>query len=116
MDIKTEMNELEQIGGREKPPLAGEPGDGGVKRALSLAVLQQLLTFPLAALILDGGGMLLCWVFAVAAFWGAAGLMLRRRARVLTALDVFLLRWGFFIVLVISFVVARWIWGLRGAL
>lgn len=110
------MNELEQIGGREKPPLAGEPGDGGVKRALSLAVLQQLLTFPLAALILDGGGMLLCWVFAVAAFWGAAGLMLRRRARVLTALDVFLLRWGFFIVLVISFVVARWIWGLRGAL
>jgi hypothetical protein len=33
--------------------------------ALRLALLQQVLTLPLAGLILDGGGVLLVWFFSL---------------------------------------------------
>jgi hypothetical protein len=83
--------------------------------ALKLAKVEQALIIPLAALILDGGGMFLISIFAAAAFWCGV-LLMRRRRRLdgVTRLDLFLFRWGYFLLLAISFFLAPWIWKLKG--
>lgn len=82
--------------------------------ALRFALLQQVLLLPLAALILDGGGILLVTFFALSAYWGCVFLVWLRRRGSYTKFDLFIFRWGFFVLCVVSFFVARWIWSLRG--
>lgn len=81
--------------------------------ALKLALLQQAIMLPLAAGIFDGGGMLLITSFAVAGFWGGVCLVKSRRRGRYTILDLLFFRWGFFVMVTISFFLARFIWRLR---
>jgi hypothetical protein len=85
-----------------------------VSDALNLGILEQSVLLPLAGMILDGGGILLVAFFALAAYWGAVLLIRLRRRGFYTKLDLAFFRWGFFIVCVTSFFLARWIWRLRG--
>ncbi len=83
-------------------------------RAFRLALLQQALVFPLVGgLILDGGRLLQVCVFAIVAFWGGVLVLHLRRRGHYTKLDLFLFRWGFLLLCVISFFLANWIWKLR---
>jgi hypothetical protein len=82
--------------------------------AIKLGVLEQVLLLPLAALVMDGGGIFLLVFFALAAYWGGALLIWLRRRGAYTRFDLVLFRWGFFVLCIISFFLARWIWSLRG--
>ena len=82
--------------------------------AIVFACVQQLFVILLAALVLDGGVLLLICLFAVAGFWGGVGvLVLRRKARA-SRFDLALIRWGFLPVCALSFVMCSWIWGPKG--
>ena len=82
--------------------------------ALKLAVLQQVPVLFLTAGILDGGGVFLLALFALVAFWAGVFLIRARRVIGFTKTDLFLFRWGYVPLCVISFVLARFIWKLRG--
>lgn len=85
-----------------------------IRDALKLSMIQQTVAFVFSGMVLDGGGLLLIVVFALAAFWIGTVMILSRRGRQTSKFDVFLLKWGFFPLCTISFFLARWIWLLRG--
>ena len=82
--------------------------------ALKLGVFEQVLLLPLAGMILDGGGIFLVALFALAGYWGGVLVIRLRRRGLYTKLDLALFRWGFFVLCAISFFLARLIWGFRG--
>ena len=82
--------------------------------ALKLAVLQQVAVIILAAGIMDGGGMFLVALFALIAYWGGVWLISARRPHGFTKTDLFLFRWGFFMLCVVSYFLAQFIWKFRG--
>ena len=85
-----------------------------VRDALKLSLIQQAVAFVFSALVLDGGGLFLVIIFALAAFWTGVAMVWSRRGRPISRFDVFLLKWGFFPLCIFSFFLARWIWILRG--
>ena len=52
--------------------------------------------------------------YAFLAFWIAVAVLNFHRRGVLTKVDLFFIRYGFFPVCVLSFFLTRWIWHLRG--
>ena len=82
--------------------------------ALKLAILQQVAVMILAAGIMDGGGIFLVAFFALFAYWGGVLLIRARRPHGFTKTDLFLFRWGYFLLCVVSFFLAQFIWKLRG--
>src|SRR5438876_788619 len=94
--------------------MLAQPTSSPEREALKLACLEQAIILPMAALILDGGGIFLISLFAFVSFWGGVFLVRHHHARTLTKLDLFLFRWGYFLLCVASFFLAQWIWKLRG--
>jgi hypothetical protein len=80
------------------------------------AVALQIVLGLLAALILDGGGIAQVCGIALLAFWGGAVVLIWRHPQSPSRLDVELIRFGYFPVILVSFFLACWIWHLRGVL
>ncbi len=83
----------------------GEPEDSRstseTARAVRANAIQQGVVLVMAALMLDGGEMFRhCFIAAVGS-WVMTGLILMRRRRAPTGLDLILLRYGFWFVLIV---------------
>lgn len=82
--------------------------------AVTSALVQQAVVIFLSLMILDGGVIAQVCLYAFAAFWGGAGLLIARRGAALSRLDLGLIRGGYLPVCIISFFLTHWIWSLRG--
>ena len=78
------------------------------------AVALQMMLGLLAVLIMDGGGIAQIFGIALLAFWGGAIVLIWRRPQLPSRLDIKLIRFGYFPVVLISFFLSVWIWHLRG--
>ena len=84
--------------------------------ALGLVATQQILLGILAGMVLDGGALGFLYLYALVAFWAGFFMMLVRRPRNPTRTDVFFIKWGTFMLFLISIVMAPVIWKIRGAM
>jgi hypothetical protein len=82
--------------------------------AVISALVQQAAVMFLSLMILDGGVVSQIRGYAVAAFWGGAGLLIIRRGAALSRLDLTLIRAGYIPVCMVSYLLTHWIWSLRG--
>jgi hypothetical protein len=80
------------------------------------AVALQLVLGLLSLLVLDGGRVAQVFGIALVAFWGGAAVLIWRHAKSPSRVDLELVRFGYFPVLLIAFFLVGWIWGLRGVL
>src|SRR5690348_7806288 len=88
------------------------PASAVYREPVCFALLQQIPTATLCLLVLDGGSMARVCGSAVAGFWvGTAWLVARRPSRP-SRTDLLFIRWGFFPLLIASFILAvvwsRW--------
>ena len=87
--------------------------DSPIFEAVSLQIVLGLL----AMLILDGGvGIAQICGIALLAFWSGAGVLIWRHPQSPSRLDIELIRFVYFPVIIISFFLACWIWRFRGVL
>lgn len=83
--------------------------------ALQFSGLQQVIVIALTGLLLDGGVIGTVCFYAFVAYWfGVLLIWLRRRTKGFTKVDLFLLRWGFLILCLISYNIARVVWRQHG--
>ena len=87
-----------------------------LSRALLCAGAQQVIFFCLIATALcdDGGALGLKWFYAFVAYWVGFTIVIIRRRKRLTKIDLEFVRYGYLALLVVSFVIAPFIWQLRG--
>lgn len=78
------------------------------------ALVFQMPILILASMVLDGGGIAQVCFYALVAFWVGVVVLYVRRRGVLSKVDLFLIRWGYIVVCIISFFITRLVWGLRG--
>ena len=78
------------------------------------AFLQQGLILALAVMLLDSGVVAQSCFYAFAAFWVGVGVILWRRSSAPTKLDLVIVRGGFIVLCVLSFLLTHGIWHLRG--
>ena len=78
------------------------------------ALLQQGIVLILALLQLDGGYTLNVATIAIVAYWLAFGMVVVRRPSSPTRGDIFLIRYGFLLIVVVVFVVAPPVWAALG--
>ncbi len=83
---------------------------------LKLIMIEQILLGLLAGLILDGGGVAQIFLYTLVAFWSGFAMIVLRRPTSPTKTDLFLIKWGTFILFVISFGMASVIWQWRGVI
>ena len=82
--------------------------------SIIFSIMQQAFLLALAAMLVDCGQAFQGSVYAVIAYWvGFLIIMVRRRNR-LTKVDMFLIRWGYIVLWILSPVVVSIIWNLRG--
>jgi hypothetical protein len=83
--------------------------------AVTAALVQQaILLFVTGALVFDNGRSVQSSIYAFAGFWIGAGVIIFRRRHTVTHVDLWLIRWGYVPLCVISFLVTWAIWSLRG--
>ena len=81
-----------------------------VRPHLSMIALTQLPCLFLSSLLLDGGrGFRIC-IIAAFAHWLAVALVSARGRADLTAMDTFILRWGFFLCLLCAGLISNAVW------
>jgi len=98
------------------PPVSDAPlakPSSPLRAAIHSALVQQAIVLLLASMILDGGLLAQICGFAFAAFWAAVGLLKIRRNSFPTKIDLALIRCGYLLVCLISFLVASFVWHLR---
>ena len=84
--------------------------------SLVLVIVQQSLLGLLAGMILDGGVISSIFFFSLAAYWAGFTMIIVRRPKNPTKLDVFLIRWGTFLSFAVALAMSPPIWSLRGAM
>lgn len=84
------------------------------RRPVFEAVGLQVLLGLLSLLILDGGTTAHICGIAVVAFWGGAAVLIWRRPQAPTRMDIQLVRFGYLPLVVIAFLLVRFIWHVRG--
>lgn len=80
------------------------------RRTIYDALILQVILGLLAMMVLDGGHIAHTTGIAVLAFWSGAAVIMIRRPTAPTQTDLRLIRFGFLPLLVITFVLAEWIW------
>ncbi|MBI3852576.1 MAG: hypothetical protein HY298_20150 [Verrucomicrobia bacterium] len=80
------------------------------RRAIFDALILQGFLSIFAMLVLDGGRIAHTTGIAVLAFWAGAALIIFHRPRSPTEWDLFLIRFGFLSLLVVTFALAEWVW------
>ena len=78
------------------------------------AVALQIVLGLLALLILDGGLIAQICGIALLAFWSGTVVLIWRHPQTPSRLDIELIRFGYFPVIIVSFFLVGWIWRLRG--
>jgi len=78
------------------------------------AVALQIVLGLLALLILDGGLIAQICGIALLAFWSGAVVLIWRHPQTPSRLDIELIRFGYFPVIIVSFFLVAWIWRMRG--
>ena len=78
------------------------------------AFVQQGVILALAVMILDGGAVAQSCFYAFTAFWAGVGVILWRRSSAPTKVDLLIVRGGFIVLCVFSFLLTHGIWYLRG--
>lgn len=86
--------------------------DSAIFEAVALQVVLGLLSL----LVLDGGRVAQVFGIALLAFWGGAVVLVWRHAKSPSRVDLELIRFGYFPVLLMAFLLVAWIWRLRGVL
>jgi hypothetical protein len=86
-----------------------------LRSALFDSLMIQIVLGIVAGLMLDGGMCLQMWTFSMVAFWSGCVLVLARRWKIPTKMDLVMIRWGFLILcLLVTPVFSALIWRLRG--
>ena len=83
---------------------------------LVIVVSQQILLGLLTGMCLDGGILGMIFLYSLAAFWVGFIMIISRRPRNPTKVDIFLIKWGTFLLFLISLVMSPLMWHLRGAM
>lgn len=78
------------------------------------ALSWQAIILLLASMVLDGGGIFQVCFYALVGYWGGVAVLLLRKRASLSITDTLFIRHGYIFVCVISFLVTRLIWHLRG--
>ena len=86
------------------------PIASGYKRAIYIALAQQIVFGFLTMLVLDGGRIAHTTGIAVLTFWAGAAIVISRRPTLPTDLDLFLIRFGFLPLLMVTFALTEWVW------
>lgn len=86
------------------------------KNAMVFAVAYQVPLFFFFGLLTDGGVMLQMFVMAMVAFWPSVALIIRRSPTAPSRFDLLWIRAGGLVAMVTAWVVAPWIWRLRGGM
>ena len=84
--------------------------DGRLFEAVAFQVVLGLLSL----LVLDGGRVAQVFGIALVAFWCGAAVLIWRHAKSPSRVDLQLIRYGYFAVLLISFLLVAAIWSWRG--
>jgi len=84
--------------------------DSPIFEALAIQIALGLLSF----LVMDFGTVAQICGIALVAFWGAAAVLIWRHPQSPSPTDLELIRFGYLLVVVISFFLVGWIWHLRG--
>ena len=84
--------------------------DSAIFEALALQIALGLLSL----LIMDFGEVAQICGIALVAFWGAAAVLVWRHPQSPSRTDLELIRFGYLLVVVITFFLVAWIWHLRG--
>lgn len=77
-------------------------------------LVQHSIVIFLSGLVLDGGRLFQTVIYATAAYWVGALIIMFRRGPDYTRADWILLRWGYIPLCIISGYLTHWIWHLRG--
>lgn len=86
-----------------------------LQSALRDSLIMQGVLGMIMLPMLDGGMCAQTWIFSMIAFWGGCGLVLLRRRKAPTRLDLVLIRWGFLMLcLLVTPAVSAVVWGMRG--
>jgi len=83
---------------------------------LALVVTQQILLGLLTGMMLDGGLLGSIFLYSLAAFWVGFLTIFARRPRNPTKADIFLIKWGTFLLFLVSILMSPVIWKIRGAM
>ncbi len=84
--------------------------------ALKVALLLQIGTGLLAAIAIDGGFLFELWWRPMAAYWGCFIVMVLRRPNTPTKRDLFLVEWGFVLLVPCTFIFSVLIWRWMGVI
>lgn len=87
---------------------------GSIRTALVWTISQQLVAGVLAGMMLDGGYLFYLWKFAMWVFWSGALLILARRFRSPTVVDLFLIKFAFLPLVGFSMYLNGWVAILKG--
>jgi hypothetical protein len=87
---------------------------GSLRSAVLFAGLQQLIIIGLASVMLDGGVMLLKFLYAFVAYWVGFSILMIQRRKAHSKVDIQVVQYGYLLLCVISFVAAPVVWHLRG--
>ena len=82
----------------------------GYRRAILDALILQVILGVLALMVLDGGRIAHTTGIAVLAFWVGAAIVILRRPKLPTDLDLLLIRFSFLPLLILTFALAEWVW------
>ena len=80
------------------------------RRAIFSSLILQVILGFLAMMVLDGGRIAHTTGIAVLAFWAGAAVIILRRPKSPTEWDLFLVRFGFLPLLIMTFALAEWVW------
>jgi len=83
---------------------------------LPLILIQQIPLGLLAATMMDNGAIGAIFFYTMVAFWAGFAVIIIRRPRTPTEVDIFLIKWGTFLLFGLSLVMASLIWRWRGAI
>jgi hypothetical protein len=84
--------------------------------ALSLILMEQIPLCLIAVLMQDEGALGAIFFYTLVAYWAGFAMIIMRRPRTPTPTDIFLIKWGAFLLFAISFVIAGLIWHWRGGI
>jgi len=86
------------------------PISASYRRAIFDALVLQVVLGALSMMLLDGGRVAHTRGIAVLAFWSGAALVIIRRPTAPMPTDLFLIRFGFLPLLIVTFALAEWVW------
>lgn len=84
--------------------------------AIEVSLLIQAFLCVLSLLITDLGQVFQLWAIAMAAYWIGVFLIMTKRPAHPTTLDLFLIRWSFPVVFIMTIPITTVIWDARGLL